>query len=60
MEKKNYLIVDELNRWHDVGYDATEQEIKDAVEEVKERLKEDGEANVQLLVFEITGKPERF
>lgn len=56
MKKKNYIIVDELNRWHDVGYDATDEEIKNVVNEVKQRLAGEGETNTELIVFEIVDK----
>jgi hypothetical protein len=57
MEKKSYIIVDEFNRWQSTGYDATEQEIQNEIEFVRNKLKEDGEDDTELLLFYIEGKP---
>lgn len=55
--KKSYIIVDEQNRWQSTGYDMTDDEIKQDVEELKERLEDDGEGGIDLLLFEIKGRP---
>lgn len=57
MEKKSYVIVDDQNRWLSTGYDMTEEEIKQDIQDVKQRLKEEGEEDVNLLLFEINGRP---
>ena len=57
MEKKSYVIVDEFNRWQSTGYNMTEADIEQDIEQIKERLKADGEENVDLLLFEIKGRP---
>ena len=57
MEKKSYVIVDENNRWLSTGYDMTQEEIDQDVKDVRKRLKEDGEEDCDLLLFEINGKP---
>lgn len=57
MEKKSYIIVDEFNRWLSTGYDMTEKEIEDDIAEVRERLESEGESDVELILFEIKGKP---
>ena len=55
--RKSYVILDEQNRWLSTGYDATPEEITDDIIEVRNRLKEDGETDVDLLLFEIVGRP---
>jgi len=57
MAKKSYVIVDENNRWLSTGYDMTQEEIDQDVKDVRKRLKEDGEEDCDLLLFEINGKP---
>lgn len=57
METKSYIIVDDQNRWLGTGYDETDEQIKESVKEIRERLKEDGETDVDLLLYEITGNP---
>ncbi len=57
MKKKSYIIVDEYNRWQGTGYDATPEEIKEDVADIRKRLKEAGEPMVDLFLFEIVGKP---
>lgn len=57
--KKSYIIVDEYNRWQGTGYDATPEEIKEDVADIRKRLEESGEIMVDLLLFEIIGRPQR-
>ena len=55
--RKSYVIVDENNRWLGTGYNETDIEIKETVKEIRNRLSNDGESNVDLLLFEIKGSP---
>ena len=57
--RKNYVILDELNRWHSTGKDATPEEMAADLIEVGNRLKEQGEGDVELIIFETVGEPIR-
>lgn len=59
METKSYVIVDEQNRWLGTGYDQTDEQIKETVKDIRDRLIEDGDdPNIDLLLFEINGIPK--
>lgn len=55
--KKNYIIVDSNNYWHSTGKNATQEEIDADVNEIKERLKDDGVTDIKLYVYETIGEP---
>lgn len=56
--KKSYIIVDELNRWLGTGINETQEQIKESVKEIRNRLKDDGEdENIDLLLYEVVGNP---
>jgi len=58
MEGKNYIIVDDLNRWHSTGKNATPNEIVDDCIEITKRLKSEGETDERILfVFETINEP---
>jgi|WetSurSiteA1Bulk_404760.scaffolds.fasta_scaffold266718_1 hypothetical protein len=56
--KKSYIIVDEYNRWLGTGYDATPEEIEEDIKDIRKQLAADkGDDDIDLLLFEINGKP---
>jgi hypothetical protein len=55
--EKNYIIVDNNNRWLSMGIGSgknIEDEVFDDIKEIQERLRADGEKNVTLHVFYFT------
>jgi hypothetical protein len=51
MNKFDYQIVTDTNQWVGGGSDSTENEIKEEVENIKNRLKENGDEVMELIVF---------
>jgi hypothetical protein len=51
MEKFDYQIVTDTNNWIGGGVGATKEEIKKEVDNIKERLKEEGDETTEILVF---------
>lgn len=49
-EKKSFIIVSENNEWVGTGEDMTEDEIKEYVEEIRERMDDD---DIDLLLYEV-------
>jgi hypothetical protein len=51
MNKFDYQVVTDTNQWVGGGIDSTEAEIKQAVEDIKDRLKEEGNKASEIIVF---------
>lgn len=60
MKKIDYLILTDQNRWEGTGKQATEDELKEDIAEIKERLKSEGREDEQLLVFTADSMSWRF
>ena len=54
---KSYVILDDQNRWQSTGKDCTPEQIADDIKAVYQRLKDDGETDVDLVLFETIGEP---
>jgi hypothetical protein len=51
MEKFDYQIVTDTNQWVGGGIKATKDEIRNEVEQIKNRLKEENEGASEIIVF---------
>ena len=54
MEKKSYIILTEFNEWVGTSFNITMDELKEEVEEIRERLVDNGSPeDTKIVIFEV-------